>query len=104
VTGPYGSLEDLVANRLRRLLATCPACGDREERQAAARAAVPRLTVRRLEVLALAAEGLTSDQIATRLTISRATAKTHLAWLFGTFAAQSRTELVVKAIRAGVIE
>lgn len=64
---------------------------------------VDDLTVRELDVLRLLAEGLSNRAIAQRLGISEHTVKFHINAILGKLRAQSRTEAVVSAIRAGVI-
>lgn len=55
------------------------------------------LTAREQEVLKLVAEGLTNKQIAQRLTISTATAKTHLARIMQKLGASTRTQAAMSA-------
>lgn len=54
------------------------------------------LTAREHEVLQLVAEGLTNKQIAQRLVISPATAKTHLARIMQKLGASTRTQAAVR--------
>lgn len=61
------------------------------------------LTGRELEVLCLLAEGLSNKEIAHALSISEHTAKFHVNAILTKLGAQSRTEAVVKAMRAGLI-
>lgn len=61
------------------------------------------LTPRELEVLHGLAEGLPNKQIANRLAISEHTIKFHVNAIMGKLGAQSRTEAVVRATRAGLI-
>lgn len=61
------------------------------------------LTPREVEVLQLLAEGLSNKQIATRLAISEHTAKFHVAAILGKLGAETRTDAVVRAARAGLI-
>ena len=61
------------------------------------------LTPRELEVLHLLAEGLPNKTIARRLAISDHTVKFHVNALLGKLQAQSRTEAVVRASRAGLV-
>jgi DNA-binding NarL/FixJ family response regulator len=61
------------------------------------------LTPRELQVLQLLAEGLPNKQIAQKLTISANTVKFHINAILSKLDAQSRTEAVVKATRAGLI-
>lgn len=68
--------------------------------QSAAASAHP-CSPRELEVLTLAAEGLTNKEIAYRLGISERTVQFHLNSLFNKTGAQSRTELVALALRRG---
>ncbi|WGH83573.1 response regulator transcription factor [Auritidibacter ignavus] len=64
------------------------------------RAAPPELTDREQEVLQLVAEGLTNKQIAQRLVISPATAKTHLARIMQKLGVSTRTQAAM-LVRAG---
>jgi DNA-binding NarL/FixJ family response regulator len=61
------------------------------------------LTPREIEVLQALAEGLPNKQIARHLAISEHTVKFHINAILGKLDAQSRTEAVVKATRAGLI-
>jgi len=58
---------------------------------------------RELEVLKLAAEGLTNKEIAKRLFVSERTVQSHFSAIFDKFRARSRTEAVVLALRNGWI-
>jgi DNA-binding NarL/FixJ family response regulator len=64
---------------------------------------VEELTDRECEVVALAAEGLTNSEIATRLVISQATAKTHVSRAMIKLHARHRAELVVFAYEVGLV-
>lgn len=70
----------------------------------AADALVEPLTAREIEILALAARGLTNKAIGARLAISDRTVQNHLAHIFGKLSAASRTEAVMRAVTLGVIE
>ena len=61
------------------------------------------LTDREREVMALAAEGLSNDQIAARLVVSPATAKTHVSRAMVKLGARDRAQLVVMAYESGLI-
>ena len=61
------------------------------------------LTARELQVLQLAADGLSNKEIATRLTISEKTAKNHVANIFAKLQVNDRTQAVVYALRAGLV-
>jgi DNA-binding CsgD family transcriptional regulator len=65
---------------------------------------VEALTAREHEVLVLVADGLRNREIAARLGISEHTVKFHLAAIFGKLGASSRTEVVRKALRLGLID
>ena len=76
----------------------------------AARAKTPRpateldvLTDREREVMALAAGGLTNDEIAGRLYLSPATARTHVSRAMTKLGARDRTQLVVLAYETGLV-
>jgi DNA-binding NarL/FixJ family response regulator len=62
-----------------------------------------QLTDREREVMALVAEGLSNDEIAGRLVISPATAKTHVSRTMIKLGARDRAQLVVYAYEAGLI-
>ena len=64
---------------------------------------VEPLSPRELEVLRRMAEGLANKQIARELEISEHTVKFHVNAVLGKLGAQSRTEAVVRATRAGLI-
>jgi two-component system nitrate/nitrite response regulator NarL len=59
------------------------------------------LTDREQQVLELIAEGLTNRAIAQRLSISEHTVKFHVNSILGKLSAESRTDAVVRATRAG---
>ena len=61
------------------------------------------LTDREREVMALVAEGLTNDEIAVRLTVSPATARTHVSRAMVKLGARDRAQLVVFAYEAGLV-
>jgi DNA-binding NarL/FixJ family response regulator len=58
---------------------------------------------REREVLALVGRGLSNVEIAERLVISAATAKTHVARLFAKLDARDRVHLVIAAYEAGLV-
>jgi DNA-binding NarL/FixJ family response regulator len=62
-----------------------------------------RLTDREREVMALAAEGLSNDEIAHRLFVSPATAKTHVSRAMVKLGARDRAQLVVMAYESGLV-
>jgi DNA-binding NarL/FixJ family response regulator len=76
----------------------------------ASKAARPRppaeldpLTEREREVLTLVAAGLSNDEIADRLVVSPATAKTHVSRIMTKLAARDRAQLVVLAYESGLV-
>jgi DNA-binding NarL/FixJ family response regulator len=62
-----------------------------------------RLTSREREIVALVAEGLSNDEIAARLVVSPATAKTHVSRAMVKLAARDRAQLVVLAYETGLV-
>jgi DNA-binding NarL/FixJ family response regulator len=61
------------------------------------------LTEREREVMALVAEGLSNDEIADRLVVSPATAKTHVSRAMVKLHARDRAQLVVLAYESGLV-
>lgn len=61
------------------------------------------LTEREQEVLGLVGEGLSNDEIAERLFISPATARTHVSRAMTKLGARDRAQLVVFAYRSGLV-
>jgi DNA-binding NarL/FixJ family response regulator len=66
-------------------------------------AALTAITAREREVLVLIATGLSNTEIADRLAISPATAKTHVGHLLTKLGARDRVHLVILAYQAGVV-
>jgi DNA-binding NarL/FixJ family response regulator len=62
------------------------------------------ITGREREVLALIATGLSNSEIAARLSISEATAKTHVGHLLTKLSARDRVHLVILAFQAGLVQ
>jgi DNA-binding NarL/FixJ family response regulator len=65
--------------------------------------ALEELTDREREVMALAAAGLSNEQIAERLVVSSATAKTHVSRAMIKLGARDRAQLVVIAYESGLV-
>jgi DNA-binding NarL/FixJ family response regulator len=93
--------EALLAPRItRRLIAQFTAVRT-AERQAEDRLAV--LTQREREVLALVGRGLSNEEIAAELTLSPATARTHVSRAMVKLRARDRAQLVVVAYQTGLV-
>ncbi|MEA2391779.1 MAG: hypothetical protein QOK31_1888 [Solirubrobacteraceae bacterium] len=63
----------------------------------------PRPTARECEILQLAAEGMTTSEIAGRLVISHSTVKTHFENVYPKLRARDRASAVAEALRRGLI-
>jgi DNA-binding NarL/FixJ family response regulator len=61
------------------------------------------LTPREREILGLVGSAMSNDEIADRLTISKATAKTHVSRIMGKLEARDRAQLVVFAYESGLV-
>jgi DNA-binding NarL/FixJ family response regulator len=73
-------------------------------REPRAAPALDALTEREREVMALVAEGLSNEEIAERLVVSPATAKTHVSRAMVKLAARDRAQLVVIAYESGLVK
>ena len=89
------SLDPAVAHKVVQRLTT--------GRPQGAQTAVEALTEREIEILRLAARGLTNKAIGQVLGISDRTVQGHLANLYGKLGVGSRTEAVTEALRQGWI-
>ena len=65
--------------------------------------ALETLTGREREVMVLVAAGLSNEEIATRLTISHLTAKTHVSRAMTKLGARDRAQLVIHAYESGLV-
>jgi DNA-binding NarL/FixJ family response regulator len=92
----------------RRLIAdfagtSGPAAPEPDAEPAADSRLIAEITDREREVLALVGQGLSNTEIAERLVISAATAKTHVARLFAKLEARDRVHLAIVAFEAGLV-
>jgi LuxR family maltose regulon positive regulatory protein len=91
----------------RRLLAAFPAAepeqAESPETRAPATRLVERLSERELEVLGLIADGLTNQEIASRLFLSLNTVKAHTRNIYGKLGVHSRTQAVARSRALGIL-
>lgn len=88
-----------------RLLAAFPIPNDNETaNQQATPGLIDQLSERELEVLQLVADGLSRQEIATRLVISLNTVKTHTRNIFSKLGVHSQLQAVRKAQGLGLLE
>ncbi|MFF0447171.1 response regulator [Streptomyces sp. NPDC004609] len=90
-----GLIAPSVTRRLIREFAERPAAPPRRE--------LPGITEREREVLTLVGSGLSNTEIAERLHISVATAKTYLTRLLAKLDARDRVQLVIIAYESGLV-
>ena len=67
-------------------------------------AALSSLTEREKDVLALLAQGLSNTELATRLDVSEATAKTHVSHVLTKLGVRDRVQAVICAYQSGFVE
>lgn len=90
-------LAPTVTSRLVREFASRPRAGrPRAE-------LLTSLTEREVEVLLLVAQGLSNAELAERLVVSHATAKTHVSRILSKLGLRDRAQLVVAAYEAGLV-
>lgn len=65
---------------------------------------VPKLSPRRLQIMKLAARGLTNEEIAAELYLSTNTIKTQMAITFKTLRARNRCHAVALCLAYGLVE
>lgn len=76
---------------------------DELHREAAGELPLQEITPRKIEVLQLAAEGLSNKEIAARLSIAEKTAKNHVANIFSKLQVNDRTQAVIYAVQHGLV-
>jgi DNA-binding NarL/FixJ family response regulator len=91
-------LSPSVTRRVVREFATRPARARRPHPQ------LDSLTDREKQVVGLVGEGLSNDDIAERLVVSPATARTHVSRAMVKLAARDRAQLVVFAYQSGLVD
>jgi DNA-binding NarL/FixJ family response regulator len=97
VAGGDALLSPGVTRRLVAEFASAPPMPSRSAR-------LDGLTERELEVMALVGAGLSNDEIAARLVVSPATAKTHVSRVMGKLEARDRAQVVVMAYESGLVK
>jgi DNA-binding NarL/FixJ family response regulator len=96
VAGGNALLSPRITRRLiEEFAATVPTRGSQE--------GLAGLTEREREVMALVANGLSNDEIAERLFVSPATAKTHVSRVMSKLDARDRAQVVVTAYETGLV-
>ena len=98
-------LSPSVTRRLIASIATRPSAlrAGAGPKAAASHPGLARLTEREREVLALVAQGLSNEEVATRLYLSPLTTKTHVSHIMSKLSARDRAQLVVIAYESGLV-
>ena len=104
----YAALErDIAPDYVNRLLQAFPIAEpqqiDRAEPQVSEPGYIEPLSEREIEILQLIAEGLTNQEIATKLFLSLHTVKTHARNIYSKLNAHNRTEAVARARAVGIL-
>jgi DNA-binding NarL/FixJ family response regulator len=95
--------EALLAPSVTRRLIAEFAAGRRSKADSRLGVDLSRLTEREREVMALAGAGLSNEEIAERLVVSPATARTHVSRAMVKLHARDRAQLVVFAYESGLV-
>jgi DNA-binding NarL/FixJ family response regulator len=95
--------ESLLSSTATRTLIERSVRGAASSTPGAHREALARLTTREHEVLLLVAGGKTNQEIASSLTISPHTAKTHVNRIMSKVEARDRAQLVILAYESGIV-
>lgn len=94
-------VSDSIARKLvSTLFRTDEIPGVRVERESGGQ---PDLTEREYEVLRLVAKGYSNKAVARELSVSLSTVKTHLRHIFQKLGVEDRAQLIIKAIKEGII-
>ena len=97
----WGSIADADKNDIQN--AICSARLAFDEGTQKPRRFFRKLSSREVEVLKLAARGMTNNEMASALFISLRTVKGHLVEIFSKLGVGSRTEAIITCLRAGII-
>ncbi|MFI6827140.1 response regulator [Kribbella sp. NPDC050241] len=95
--------DALLAPSITRRLVERFATGDSVSTPPAVHRALAALTPRELEVLTLMGHGLSNAELASELTLSEATVKTHVARIFAKLSLRDRAQAVVLAYETGLV-
>lgn len=101
---PKSLAVDAVAEAIRQVMQGELFVPPLPDEKPAAGSSAKSLTLRQIEVLHLLGEGYTNKEIARALDITERTAKAHIAAIFDALNAENRTQAVLAAQRAGLIE
>src|SRR5262249_43250724 len=91
-------LDPSVARRLIDKFNSSP-----EEKRTSTSVQLPNLTPREQEVLILLAQGLSNADVGTRLNITEATVRTHLARVMNKLDVREKAQAVIIAYQAGIV-
>jgi DNA-binding NarL/FixJ family response regulator len=97
------STQDLLTSAIRDVLAGCRVLPPEVARELAERAYQSDLSPRELEVLAAIVDGLSNKEIATRLSLTDMTVKTHLTHIFSKLGVEDRTQAALAALTRGIV-
>ncbi len=104
VAGGVGWLDPAIAHRVLACCSQFALKGPFEPPGSGAAAhKMPSFTSRELDVLKLLVEGLTNQEIASRLLIGLETAKTHVQHIMEKLSVSDRTKAAVRALRQGIV-
>src|SRR5688500_18125852 len=97
-------IQPNLARALLRAIGTKPATGDKPSKEdGGGKDVVGVLTDRELEILQIIAKGLSNNEAAKALGLSRATIRTHLEHIYEKLDVTNRVEAVTEGIRQGII-